>query len=237
MVDPHFFVKKTFPSAAFVFLPKIFNCPSMKKRVGYQHFGPPKDGWMRTKIVGWKKVDSLQVSTKRTSHFLGALKRVCWNRQKLLPALTRPKEWTSCLSTTSFCVRDAGRGLKLDDFCEVMRVGWNRSYLQLVFFLIMYTYIYINIYNTCIIHVHTCIINVYHVFICTSLHMSYIYICWNSHGDMTSCMVLKSPARPVLDGLVPPWRLGSNSGYVTDRWMWKNHGIPTQNGKMEPNGV
>ena len=72
---------------------------------------------------------------------------------------------------------------------------------------------------------HTCIwcILVFYI----SLHMSYkyiyIYICFQpaSHGDMTSSMVLKSPARPVLDGPVPPWRLGSNSGYVTDRWMWK----------------
>ena len=94
-------------------------------------------------------------------------------------------------------------------------VGWNKSYLQLRFYII---FLNIYMYHTCI----WCILVFY-----ISLHMSYkyiyIYICFQpaSHGDMTSSMVLKSPARPVLDGPVPPWRLGSNSGYVTDRWMWK----------------
>lgn len=222
MVDPHFFCEKDLPIRGFCFSPKKFQLSIDEKNGLDINILAPKDGWMRNDCwVGWKKMldeerlTNFNLSTKRTSHFLGPLKKVCWNRQKSLPALTRPKEWTSCLSTTSFCVRDAGRGLKLGPKCFWWFVGWNRSYLELGFCImyIYYTYIYI-----C-----TCIINVYHVFICTSPHMSYTYICFQpaSHGDMTSSMVLKSPARPVLDGPVPPWRLGSNSGYVTDRWMWK----------------
>ena len=69
--------------------------------------------------------------------------------------------------------------------------------------------------------------------------MSYTYICFQpaSHGDMTSSMVLKSPARPVLDGPVPHEGSGQIPGTLRIVGCEKNHGIPTQNGKMEPNGV